>query len=112
MRVDWVLSAVIVMFLSGLSGCGGGHAPAVESGAYQGSIQEVNAGEREIYVKTEDGQVLELYFTDQTTLQRNGDSVEFSALANGQEVMVEVEAKEDGLTPLSVTIMTQNTDQS
>jgi hypothetical protein len=106
MRVGSLLSVVTLVAVFVLAGCGGGgEAPTVESGTYQGSIQEVNASEREIYVQTDDGQVLELYFTDQTTLQQNGESAEFSALSNGQQVEVEVEAEGGELTPLSVTIM-------
>jgi hypothetical protein len=114
MRVTSLLSAVMVAFVFVLAGCGsgGGEAPAAESGTYQGSIQEVNAGEREIYVKTDDGQVLELYFTDQTTLEQNGESAAFSSLATGQQVEVDVEAEDGELTPLSVTIMTSDDDQN
>ena len=43
----------------------------VESGTYQGKILEIEADEVEIYVKTDDGKVLELYFTDSTTLTQN-----------------------------------------
>jgi major membrane immunogen (membrane-anchored lipoprotein) len=108
MRVAPFVSAAMLVAVSVLAGCGnggGGEEAAVESGTYQGAIQQVKPGEREIYVETEDGQVLELYFTDQTTLQQNGQSAEFTALSKGQQVEVEVEAEDGELTPLSVTIM-------
>ncbi len=40
----------------------------VESGVYQGTVHEVEADKSEIYVKTGDGKLLELYFTETTTL--------------------------------------------
>jgi cold shock protein len=77
----------------------------VESGVYQGTIHEVEADESEIYVKTADDKLLELYFTESTTLTRNGETVPFSELAEGKKV--EVEVKKDGkrLDPVSVKIL-------
>lgn len=77
----------------------------VESGTYQGTIEEVEADKSEIYVKTADGKLLELYFTESTTLTKDGQTVEFSELAEGKKV--EVEVKKDGkrLDPVSVKII-------
>lgn len=77
----------------------------VESGTYVGTVDEVEPEKTEIYVKTEEDQTLELYFTDQTTLTRNGEPVEFSALQTGQRVEVEVEKVGKRLDPISVTIL-------
>lgn len=77
----------------------------VESGTYQGIIQEVEAEKTEIYVETSDGKTLELYFTDSTTLTRNGETVEFSELQEGQNVEVAVEKTGQRLDPISVTIL-------
>lgn len=77
----------------------------VESGTYQGTIDEVEPSKDEIYVKTEDDKTLELYFTDQTRLTRNGSTVDFSELEKGQKVEVEVEKKGQRLDPISVEIM-------
>ncbi len=77
----------------------------VESGIYQGTIQDVEAGKNEIYVKTEDDKTLELYFTEETELTRNGSTVEFSELQEGQKVEVEVEKVGKRLDPVSVKIM-------
>lgn len=77
----------------------------VESGIYQGTIQDVEASKNEIYVKTEDNKILELYFTEQTELTRNGGTVEFSELQEGQKVEVEVEKVGKRLDPVSVKIM-------
>ena len=101
--------ALTLLAVFALLGCGADNnqqQPAVQSGTYQGTIEEVNAGEREIYVRTDDGdgQVLELYFTDQTTVQQAGQPADFTALAVGQQVEVDVQAAEGELTPLSVTI--------
>lgn len=77
----------------------------VESGTYQGIIQEVEPEKTEIYVETSEGQTLELYFTESTTLTRNGETVEFSELQEGQNVEVEVEKTGKRLDPISVTIL-------
>lgn len=95
--------AFLVFFLAS---CGGGEkTDVVESGTYQGTVHEVEADKTEIYVKTADNQLLELYFTEATTLTRNGQTVQFSELAEGQKV--EVEVKKDGkrLDPVSVKIL-------
>lgn len=52
----------------------------MDSGTYQGVVKEVEPEKTEIYVETKDDKTLELYFTDQTTLTQNGESVDFSAL--------------------------------
>src|SRR5687768_7496355 len=77
----------------------------VESGVYQGTVHEVEADKSEIYVKTGDGKLLELYFTETTTLTKGGETVPFSELAEGKKV--EVEVKKDGkrLDPVSVKIL-------
>lgn len=86
--------------------CGGGEqTDTVESGTYTGTIDNVVPEETEIYVKTEDGQRLELYFTDATELVRNGETVPFSALEEGQSVEVEVQKVGKRLDPLSVRIL-------
>lgn len=77
----------------------------VESGTYQGTISEVEAEKDEIYVKTADNQTLELYFTETTSLTRNGEEVDFSNLMEGQRVEVEVEKVGQRLDPISVRIL-------
>lgn len=77
----------------------------VESGTYQGTIQEVELDKTEIYVETSDGKTLELYFTETTTLTRNGEMVEFMELEEGQNVEVVVEKTGQRLDPISVTIL-------
>ena len=76
----------------------------VDSGTYMGKVIEVEADKSEIYVKTDDGKTLELYFTDETTLTQNGETVEFSALKVDQSVEVEVEKVGKRLDPISVKI--------
>lgn len=83
----------------------GENTDVVESGTYQGTVKEVEPAKTEIYVSTEDGKTLELYFTEQTTLTRNGQTVEFSELEQGQRVEVEVEKKGKRLDPISVSIL-------
>lgn len=77
----------------------------VESGTYQGTIQKVEPEKTEIYVETADGKTLELYFTETTTLTRKGETTEFSALKEGQNVEVQVEKTGKRLDPISVTIL-------
>ncbi len=77
----------------------------VESGTYQGTIEEVEPSKDEIYVKTGDNKTLELYFKDNTELTRDGNTVEFSELEKGQKVEVEVEKVGKRLDPISVKIM-------
>ena len=85
--------------------CGGEKTDAVDSGVYQGTVADVEADKTEIYVKTADDKLLELYFTESTTLTRNGQAVEFSELAEGQKVEVEVKKEGKRLDPISVKIL-------
>lgn len=77
----------------------------VESGTYKGKIDKVEADEREIYVNTEDGKRLELYFTDSTTLTKNGSTSEFTELAKDKAVEVEVKKVGNRLEPIAVNII-------
>lgn len=106
------LFSVCLFGSAALVGCdsnkGGGeehgeHA-VVESGTYTGTIKEVNADEKEIYVDS-DGKELELYFIEETTLTKDGEPAEFSALKKGQKVELEVKKVGKRLDPLSVKII-------
>ncbi|MGV3762043.1 hypothetical protein [Parapedobacter sp.] len=81
------------------------HTDVVPSGTYTGVAEKVDPDEKEIYVKTGDGKTLELYFTDNTQLLQNEQPVEFSALAEGQNLEVTVEKKGERLEPVTVKIM-------
>lgn len=83
----------------------GENTDVVESGTYEGTVKKVEASKTEIYVETTDDQVLELYFTEETELTRNGSTVDFSELEKGQAVEVEVEKTGKRLDPLSVKIL-------
>ncbi len=76
----------------------------VDSGTYEGTIKKVEAEKTEIYVETTDGKTLELYFTDTTTLTKNGETVDFSTLQANQKVEVQVEKVGNRLDPISVEI--------
>lgn len=95
------LAAVLMLFAA----CGGESTDVVESGTYEGTIQEVNAAESEIYVKTADDKTLELYFIEETELVKDTTSVPFDSLANGQKVRVQVEKVGQRLDPLRVEIL-------
>ena len=92
-------------FIIFLSACGGEKTDVVESGTYQGVVHEVEADKNEIYVKTADDKILELYFTETTKLTRNGETVPFSELAEGKKVEVEVTKVGQRLDPVSVKIL-------
>lgn len=77
----------------------------VESGTYQGTIDEVEPAKTEIYVRTQDDRILELYFNENTSLTRNGETIDFSILEVGQNVEVEVEKTGKRLDPISVKIL-------
>lgn len=77
----------------------------VDTGTYEGTIDEVEPEKTEIYVETDDGKTLELYFTDATTLTQDGVDVEFSQLEEGQRVEVEVERIGKRLDPIAVRIL-------
>ncbi len=96
-------SLAIVLML--VAACGGESTDVVDSGTYEGTIQEVNAEESEIYVNISDEQTLELYFIDETELVKDTTSVPFDSLATGQKVRVEVEKVGQRLDPLRVEIL-------
>jgi hypothetical protein len=85
--------------------CGGESTETVESGTYEGTIQEVNAEESEIYVNISDEQTLELYFIEETELVKDTTAVPFDSLAAGQKVRVEVEKVGQRFDPLRVEIL-------
>lgn len=95
-----VMFSTILLFFA----CGDS-TDVVDSGTYQGTIKEVEPEKTEIYVTIDDDKTLELYFTDSTSLTRNGSEVDFSELQEGQKVEVEVEKVGQRLDPVSVKIM-------
>jgi len=98
----FIMTVFSAIFL--LSSCGE-TTDAVDSGTYTGEIKKVEAEKTEIYVTTDDAKELELYFTDETTLTKNGKEVEFSELSKGQKVEVEIEKVGKRLDPISVKIL-------
>lgn len=77
----------------------------VESGTYQGVVHEIEAEKTEIYVKTDDDKMLELYFTENTTLTHGGETVPFEHLKEGGRVEVQVEKVGNRLDPVAVRIL-------
>lgn len=77
----------------------------VDSGTYTGTISEVEAAKTEIYVKTADDKTLELYFTEETELTRDGSPADFSELKEDMKVEVTVEKVGKRLDPKAVKIM-------
>lgn len=102
MRLPSILTLLALIFL--VTGCGE-EITVVESGTYEGTITEVNAGEEEIYVEVPGEGVLELYFTDETTLTQGGTTVPFDNLAADQSVRVQVEKVGQRLDPVTVEIL-------
>ena len=104
MKTNFLRTMALVGMLFVMNACGEG-TDVVESGTYQGVVKEVEAEKSEIYVETADNKTLELYFTEQTQLTQNGQTVDFSSLQEGQNVEVEVEKVGKRLDPISVNIL-------
>ncbi|MEX0812808.1 MAG: hypothetical protein WD048_11385 [Chitinophagales bacterium] len=78
----------------------------VNSGTYQGVAEKVKPGEKEIYVKTSDDKLVELYFTDETkVLTSDGETATFDAIKEKSKVEITVEKKGNKNVPLSVKIL-------
>ncbi|HET8887013.1 MAG TPA: hypothetical protein VFM70_11755 [Salinimicrobium sp.] len=91
-----------------LSSCGGENknTTVVDSGTYTGILQEVDAAEQEIYVKTANDKLVELYFTEQTkVLTNNGETSAFNELKENGKVEITVEKKGNKNVPISVKIL-------
>ncbi len=98
-----ILFVMAVAIMIVFSSCGG-NTDVVDSGTYSGKIKKVEPEKTEIYVTLEDGKTIELYFIEETTLTKNGATVEFSELAEGQDVEVDVKKVGKRLDPISVKI--------
>jgi len=90
-----------------LNSCGENkNTDVVDSGTYQGVAEGVEPGEKEIYVRTSDDKLVELYFTDETKVMTNdGEISSFDALKEGGRVEVTVEKKGNKNVPISVKIL-------
>ncbi|ALJ00209.1 hypothetical protein DC20_16090 [Rufibacter tibetensis] len=99
-----VMMTALVAVAPFFYGCGE-KTDVVESGTYQGVVEEVEAEKTEIYVKTADDKLLELYFTDKTSLTQNGQTATFDQLKEGSKVEVQVEKVGNRLDPVAVKIM-------
>lgn len=100
--------ALMVIFGFVLVGCGGEEheADVLDSGTYQGSLMEVKPEEKEIYVETDNGQTIELYFTEETELVNSeGNSIPFSELSTDDRVEVEVEKVGQRNDPIRVQLL-------
>lgn len=77
----------------------------VPSGTYTGEAIVVDSEQKEIYLRLNDTTTIELYFSNETQIMRNGEQVQFEALQEGQTVEVEVERSGESLKPKRVRIM-------
>jgi hypothetical protein len=103
-----VVALILLAGIFGLQSCGENKdTDLVESGTYTGVAEEVNPGEKEIYVRTPDDKLLELYFTDQTKLSKNGNEASFDLLSEGTKVEVELKKKGKRLDPIQVKILSE-----
>ncbi|AGA80645.1 hypothetical protein Echvi_4465 [Echinicola vietnamensis DSM 17526] len=108
MRKAVMMSIALVFGVIMLQSCGENkETDLVESGTYTGVAEEVEPEEKEIYVRTPDDKLLELYFTDQTKLSKNGNEVSFDMLSEGTKVEVELEKKGKRLDPIHVEILSE-----
>ena len=85
-------------------GCGKPIA-VVDAGTYEGTIDKVVPDEVEIYVSLENGEQLELYFTEETELVQDGESVDFSAISAGDSVELTVEREGNRNIPVRVELL-------
>ncbi|MBX0331685.1 hypothetical protein K3G39_00385 [Pontibacter sp. HSC-14F20] len=97
--------AMLAMLTLFLYGCDSGSTDVVESGTYQGNVKKAVPEKTEIYVETDDNKTLELYFTESTTLTRNGETVAFDQLQEGSRVEVQLEKVGQRLDPVAVRIL-------
>ncbi len=90
-----------------LNSCGENkNTDVVDSGIYQGIAEEVDSGEKEIYVRTADNKLVELYFTDETKLMTSdGQTTSFDALKENGKVEITVEKQGNKNVPVSVKIL-------
>ncbi len=77
----------------------------VDSGTYKVTAHIVDDEEKELYVKMEDGKILELYIKSSTKLMKGNDMVEFAAFEKGQTLEIEVTQDGDHMKPVSVKIL-------
>lgn len=77
----------------------------VESGTYTGTAKVVDQQQNEVYLQVNDTTTIELYFSNDTQIMRNGQTVAFDALQQGQRLEVEVERSGQSLKPQRVTIL-------
>ena len=98
--VKFLLAFALFVFIS----CGK-KTDVVTSGVYLGTVDEVERDKKEIYVKISDGKLLELFFTETTSLTRDGMPAVFDQLKKGQKVEVEVITEGKRLDPISVKIL-------
>ena len=93
----------LLLAVGALGGCGG--VDVVDSGSYEGVVDEAKPGEKEIYVMLDDGRKLELYFTDETVLEQAGEPVAFAKLEAGTRVRVTVTRDGNRNVPTRVEIL-------
>jgi len=87
-----------------LAACGSG-IDVVDAGTYDGTVDKAVPDEREIYVSLDSGTRLELYFTDDTELLRDGRPAEFSTLSSGSDIRVTVEREGNRNVPTRVELV-------
>ena len=84
--------------------CGEG-VDVVEAGTYIGTIDRAVDDEKEIYVELDSGRRLELYFTQETRLTRDGEQVPFATLDAGDRVRVTLERTGNRNDPTAVELL-------
>lgn len=77
----------------------------METNAYNGTVAEVNAEDREIQVEVPDQGTMDLDFTDSTQVLKDFLEVPFDSLYADREVRVEVLETEEQPVPETVTII-------
>lgn len=93
--------------------CNGGNTSNTEMGGsdivvadtLSGIANRIDPESQAISIETDDGQTLDLNFTEQTIVTQNGQVVSFDALEEGQQLRVEVEKTGESMEPVAVSIL-------
>ncbi|WP_232797878.1 hypothetical protein [Salinibacter altiplanensis] len=96
----WVVPILLIVV-----GCGSAEDSPMETDAYNGTITEIDAEEREVHVEVPDEGTMELAFTDTTQVLKNFLEMPFDSLNADRKVRVEVTEAGEQPIPTSVTLL-------
>lgn len=77
----------------------------VGDGTYMVTAHIVDDEEKELYVKMDDGKILELYLKPDTAMMKGDRKIEFAEFEKGQKLEIEVKKDGEHMKPVSVKII-------